>query len=107
MFMPSIVAQFQKTRRRQQDLKGPTQELIEAVVEMKRRNRTGAASELSSRSLYPSASRSTKRWSGGFLESISDGKQAQRVRHGFPDLVTPKNSLWSCFDVNRSCCPWR
>jgi len=49
--MPSIVAQFQTTRRRQQDLKGPTQELIEAVVEMKRRNRTGAASELSSRSL--------------------------------------------------------
>ena len=40
-----------KDTRRQQGLKGPTQERIEAVVEMKRRNRTGAASELSTRSL--------------------------------------------------------
>ena len=64
--------------------KGPTKELIDAVVEMKRRNRTWAASELHSISLWPSASRSTKTSFGEFWESISGRKRALEVRHGFP-----------------------
>src|SRR5215475_6398756 len=52
---------FSSTRVRRPGPKGPTKELIDAVVEMKRRNRTwGLQENLLSRSLWPSGSTSTR-----------------------------------------------
>jgi integrase-like protein len=62
-----------------------------------------AASESPNRSLWPSASTSTRTSSSGFSESISRLRRGPEVRHGFPSLVTPKTRCghWICFDVNR------
>ena len=51
---------FSPNARRRPGPKGPQKELIDAVVEMKRRNLTWAVRELQSRSLWPSAAISTK-----------------------------------------------
>src|SRR6516162_8164696 len=62
----------------------------------------GAASGLPSRWRWPSALTSTRTWSAGFSESISDRKRAPEVRHGFPLSVIPKTRYghWIYFDVN-------
>src|SRR6516164_5530539 len=55
----------------------------------------GAASELLSRSLSPSASTSTKMWSAGFSQYTSIRKPDREARPGFPLSVTLKTRLWS------------
>jgi hypothetical protein len=57
---------FSPKRVRRPGPRGPTKELIDAVVEMKRLIAPGAASGLPTRSLSRSVSTSTKTWSAGF-----------------------------------------
>ena len=94
---------FSLERVRRPGPKGPSQELLDAVVEMKRRNRTWGSKRIASRSVWPSASISTKTWSAEFSESISGRKRAAEVRHGCLSLVTRKTRCghWIYFDVNR------
>ena len=94
---------FSLERVRRPGPKGPTKELIDAVVEMNVAIQRGAASAWPSRSLWPSASISTKTWSAEFSESISGRKRTAEVRHGCLSLVTRKTRYghWICFDVNR------
>ena len=89
-------------RVRRRGLKGLTEELIDAVVEMKRRNRTWTANELPSKLLWHSASRSTETWSAGFWQCIYIRRPDRAVRPGFPLSVTLKTRCgrWS-FDANR------
>ncbi len=97
---------FSPKRVRRPGPKGPTKELIEAVVEMKRRIAAGVASELLNRLPWHSASTSTKTWSAGFSQYTSIRKPDREVRHGFPLSVTPKARCghWICFDANRRYC---
>ena len=62
---------FSAKRRRRPGPKGPAQELIDAVVEMKRRNPTGVVRELPSKLRWPSAWTLTRTWCAGFLENIT------------------------------------
>jgi putative transposase len=57
---------FSPNRRRKPGPKGPSAELIHAVVEVKQRNPTGAVRESHNRSPWPSTSQSTKTWFEGF-----------------------------------------
>jgi hypothetical protein len=50
---------------------GPAQELIDAVVEMKRRNSTWVVRELPSKLRWPSAWTSIRTWCAGFWENIT------------------------------------
>src|SRR5262249_11922995 len=94
---------FSPKRVRRPGPKGPTKELIEAVLEMKRRNRTWGCSELLSRSPWLSAWTSTKTWSAGFSQYTSIRNPDRRVRPGFRLSVTLKTRCghWICFDANR------
>src|SRR5262249_53869030 len=62
---------FSPKRVRRPGPKGPTKELIDAVVEMKRRNRPGAANGLPNKLRSHLASTSTKTPSAGFSEHTS------------------------------------
>src|SRR5215831_14718461 len=94
---------FSPKRVRRPGPKGPTKERIDAVIEMKGGIVPGAASELPSRSLSPSASTSTKTWSAGFSKYTSIRKPDREVHHGFPLSVTLKTRCgpWICFGANR------
>jgi hypothetical protein len=64
--------------------KGPAQELIDAVVEMKRRNLPGVVRELLIKSRWPSAWTSTRTWCAGFLGNI----YGQESGSGGPSWLT-------------------
>jgi hypothetical protein len=67
-----------RNRRRKPDPKGPSAELIHAVVEMKRRNPNWAVRESHNRSPWRSTSKSTKTWFEGFLP-ITTGRNGTPV----------------------------
>jgi hypothetical protein len=94
---------FSPGRVRRPGPKGPTKQLIDAVVEMKRRNRSWGCKRIAQQIASPSASRSTKTWYVGFSQSISGQKRALEARHGFLLLVMPKTPYgpWTCFDASR------
>ena len=64
---------FSTNRRRKPGPKGPSVELIHAVVEMKQRNPTGAVRESRNRSPWRSTSKSTRTWFEGF-SAITTGR---------------------------------
>src|SRR5215831_7849289 len=84
MFMRAILSQFQKTRVRQQGLKGPTQELIEAVVEMKRRNCTWGCKQNVQQIALASGVEIDKEVVWRILGIHFRPETGSEVRHGFP-----------------------
>jgi len=94
---------FSPKRVRRPGPKGPTKELIDAVVEMKRRNATWAANELPSKLPSLSASTSTRTWSAGFSQPTSIRMADREVHPGFHLSGTLKTRCgrWICFDANR------
>jgi len=73
---------FSPKRVRRPGPKGPTKELIDAVVEMKRRNRTWGCKRIAQQIASPSAWTSTKTWSAGFSQYTSIRKPDREVRLG-------------------------
>src|SRR5262249_58019739 len=73
---------FSSERGRRPGPKGPTKELIDAVVEMKRRNQTWGCPRIAQKLRWPSASTSIRTWCGGFLESITGQSPDVTVRLG-------------------------
>ena len=94
---------FSPKRVRRPGPKGPTKELIDAVVEMKRRNRTWGCKRIAQQIALAFGVEIDKDVVRRFSESISGRKRAPPVRPGFPLLVTRKTRCgpWICFDVNR------
>src|SRR5262249_7187840 len=82
---------------------GPTKELIDAVVEMKRRNRTWGCKRIAQQITLAFGIDVDKDVVRRILGIISGRKRAPEVRHGFPLLVTLKTRCghWICFDVNQ------
>jgi hypothetical protein len=62
---------FSCQRGRRRGPKGPAKELIDAVIEVKRRTLAGVVRELPSKLRWPSAWISTRTWCAGFLENIT------------------------------------
>jgi hypothetical protein len=93
---------FSPKRVRRPGPKGPTKELIDAVLEMKRRMARGAASGLPSKSPWHSASTSTKTSFAGFSQHTSIRKPDREVRHGSPLSGTRKTHCgrWIYFDAS-------
>src|SRR5262249_15582929 len=95
---------FSPKRVRRPDPKGPTKELIDAVVEMKRRNRTWGCKRIAQQIALAFGIEIDKdvvrRISGN---PFPGRKRAPEVRHGFPLSVTPKTPCghWICFNANR------
>ena len=75
---------------RQQGLKGPTQELIDAVVETKRLNRTGGCKRIVPQIALAIGVEIDKEVVWRILGIHFRPETAQEVRHGFPYLVTAK-----------------
>src|SRR6266516_367419 len=94
---------FSTKRVRRPGSKGPTKELIDAVVEMKRRNRTWGCKRIAQQRTLAFGVDITKTWSAGFRQYTSIRKPDREVRPGFPLSVTLKtrSGQWICFDANR------
>ncbi len=73
---------FSPNRRRMPGPKGPSAELIHAVVEMKQRNPTGVVRESHNRSPCRSTSKSTKTWFEGFSPITTDRERTPVVPLG-------------------------
>lgn len=71
-------------RRRKQGPKGPTPELIAAIIEMKRRNPRFGCRRIANRSPSYSVSRSTRMWCVGCPPNTVDRLGALTVRRGLP-----------------------
>ena len=97
-------AVFSRTVRRPGP-KGPTKELIHAVVEMKRRNRTWGCKRIAKQIGLAFGLDIDKDVVRRILGIHSGRKRVPEVRRGFPLLVMPKTRCgrWICFDVNRRC----
>jgi hypothetical protein len=91
--------------RRRPGPKGPSRELIDAVVEMKRRNRTSAAARSPSKSLAPPASTSTRVSSGAFCFGILRRHRMAVVPPGSRLSGMPRTACGAsiCFASNQSC----
>ena len=94
---------FSSTRVRPPGPKGPTKELIDAVVEMKRRNHTWGCKRIAQQIALAFGVGIDKDVVRRILGSYFGRKRAPEVRHGFPLWATPKTRCghWICFDVNR------
>ena len=77
---------YSPSKRRRPGPKGPSQELIDAVIEMKRRNPASAAGRLPSKYLVPSVSRSIRMSSGGSSSSTIDRDREVLVLREMEDL---------------------
>jgi hypothetical protein len=73
---------FSPKRGRRSGPKGPTKELIETVVEMKRRNPIWGCPESLNRSLWLSASKSIRTWFAGSWPIITDRNSMPEVPRG-------------------------
>src|SRR6516165_5727925 len=81
---------FSPKRVRRPGPKGPTKELIDAVVERKQRNRIWGCKRIAQQITLAFGVEIDKDVAAGFWEAISVRKPGQEVRHGFPLLATPK-----------------
>jgi hypothetical protein len=93
---------FSPKRVRRPGPKGPTKELIGAVIEMKRRNRTWGCKRIAQQIASPSAWTSTKTWSAGFSQYTSIRKPDREVRPGSPLSGTRKTHCgrWIYFNAS-------
>ena len=85
--------------------KGPTKELIDAVVEMKRRNRTWGDKRIAQQ-VASAFGVDIDKESAGFSQFTSIRTPDRAIRPGSPLLVTLKTRCgrWTCFAVNRRSC---
>jgi hypothetical protein len=83
--------------------KRPAQELIDAVVEMKRRNPTWVCPRIAQQIALALAWTSTRTWYAGFLEYITGQSPDLVVRLGSPFSVRRRTvcGASTCFVVNR------
>ena len=93
---------FSPKRRSRPGPKGPIGELIDAVVEMKRRNPTWGCKRIAQQ-ITLAFGVDIDKWSAGFWKRTSDRGSSPAVRRGFPLLATLKTRYGRsiCFDVNR------
>ena len=75
---------FSPKRRQRPGLKGPQKELIDAVVEMKRRNPNWGYPRIASRSHWLSASRLIKTWFVVSCVCTTDQTRSRKVHPGSP-----------------------
>jgi len=94
---------FSPKRVRRPGPKGPTKELIDAVVEMKRRNRTWGCKRIAQQIGLAFGLEIDKDVVRRFSQYTSIRKPDREVRPGFPLSVTLKTRCghWICFDANR------
>ena len=94
---------FSPKRVRRPGPKGPTKELIDAVVGMKRRNRTWGCKRIAQQIALAFGVDIDKDVSAAFSQCTSIRKRDPEVRLGFLLSVTLKTRCgpWICFDVNR------
>ena len=93
-----------KDTRRQQGLKGPTQELIEAVVEMKRRNRTWGCKRIVQQIALGGGVEIDKEVVLRILGIHFRPETGSEVRHGFPYWSRQEThcgpvSMWVCLAI--------
>ena len=83
--------------------KGPAKELIDAVVEIKRRNPTWGCPRIAQQITLASAWASTRTWCAGFWENIIGQSPDPAVRLGSPFSVRRRTvcGASTCFVVNR------
>jgi len=86
--------------------KGPTQEIIAAIVDMKRRNPTWGCPGSRNRSPWPSRFSSPRMWCGAFSPFGTDLRQTQRGRPGSRSSGMRRTvcGVSTCFDANRPSC---
>jgi hypothetical protein len=86
--------------------KGPTQEVITAVVDMKRRNPTWGCPRIAQQIALAFGIRITKDVCGEFSPFGTARNQTRRGRHGSPCSVTQRTvcGVSICFDANRPSC---
>jgi len=86
--------------------KGPTQEIIAAIVDMKRRNPTWGCPGSRNRSPWPSRFPSPRMWCGAFSPFGTDLRQTQRGRPGSRSSGMRRTvcGVSTCFDANRPSC---
>jgi hypothetical protein len=94
---------FSPKRVRRPGPKGPTKELIDAVIEMKRRNRTWGCKRIAQQIALAFGIDIDKDGSAGFSQYTSIRKPDREARPGFPLSVTLKTRCGPsiCFDANR------
>jgi putative transposase len=80
-------------RARRPGPKGPSSELIAAVVEMKRRNPRWGCRKMPSKSPVPSVSRSTRMWSGAYSFTPPDTRR--RWASWLSIIGQARDSVWS------------
>jgi len=82
--------------------KGPTQEVIAAVVDMKRRNPTWGCPRIAQQIAWPSVFPSPRMWCGAFSPFGTNRNQTRRGRPGSPCSVTQRTvcGVSICFDAN-------
>jgi hypothetical protein len=73
---------FTPTRRGRPGPKGPSEELMAAIVEMKRRNPRWGAPASPGKSRWPSASHSTRTWSDAFRPGTTTPRLGAVGLHG-------------------------
>ena len=93
---------FSAKHRRKSGPKGPSPDLIRAVVDMKRRNPVGAALELRSKSRWPSASRSTRMQCVASYAFTTGPNPIPVVHPGslFSGTRRTVCGAWICFDAS-------
>ena len=83
--------------------KGPSQDIIAAVVDMKQRNRAGGVPGSRTRSLWPSVFPSIGMWCVAFWQLGTSRNQTRRGRPGSLSWVTRRTvyGVLICFGANR------
>ena len=79
---------FSLKLRKKPGPKGPSPEIIAAVVEMKQRNPTWAVRVSPNKSPWLSIFKSTRMWFGGFSLLVTNQSQTRLVLHGLLSWVT-------------------
>ena len=96
---------YSPRKRRRPGPKGPSKELIDAVVEMKRRNPRFGCRKMPSKSPARSVSISIRMSSDAYSSSTTDRCQVVTVLRGSASLGTPGTACGAstCFAANQFC----